>query len=187
MAAFFPYFLGQIPLAEHRVAGDQLALQRNQIQHLQRRLVFVGLGIDRNLIEHQLRFVGIRGQQMNTRHFVTLRATQRLAVQRHRLPTCRNPPRRPTADGTLEGLTIQGGKQVVQRRTTGRNVSRKPQGQRKRLASIPTKLRDGVQTPRPGQNGHRRERQYRRQRMTPSLGITWIGYLGKRLPKRNNL
>lgn len=126
MTTLFPYFLRQISLAEHRVAGDQLALQRNQIQHLQRRLVFIGLGIDRNLIEYQLRFVGVRGQQMNPRHLVALRATQRLAVERHRLPTRRNPPRRPAADRSLEGLTIQGGKQVMQRGATGRNVSRKP-------------------------------------------------------------
>lgn len=74
MATFFPDFPRQIPLAEHRVTGDQLVLQRNQIQQFQRRLVLVGLGVDGYLIEHDLRFVGVRGQHVNSRHFVTLSA-----------------------------------------------------------------------------------------------------------------
>lgn len=126
MAVFFPYFPGQIALAEHRVARHQFALQRNQIQHLQRRLVFIGLGINRNLIEHDLRFVRVRSQQMNSRHFVTLGATQPLAVERNRLPTRRRTNLRPAADRSLEGLPIECGKEIVQRGTTRRNVSRKP-------------------------------------------------------------
>ena len=74
MPAFFPYFLRQIPRAEHRVTHDPLALQRNQMEQFQGRLVLIRLGVDGNLIEHRLRFVGVRGQQMNSWHFVTLGA-----------------------------------------------------------------------------------------------------------------
>lgn len=126
MTPFFPYFLRQVALTEHRVARDHLALQRNQIQHPQRRLVFVGLGIDGNLIQHDLRFVSVRGQQMNPRHFVTLGAAQPLAVERNRLPTRRRTDRRPAADRSLEGLAIECGKEIVQRCATRRNLSRKP-------------------------------------------------------------
>jgi len=159
----------------------------NQIQQFQRRLVLVGLGVHRNLIEHQLRFVGVRGQQMNPRNLVTLSATKGLSVQRHRRPTHRRSPRHPATDRTLEGPTIHGGKQIVQRRATGGNVAGEPQRHRERLAPIPTELRDGVQTPRPGQNRHRRQRQNRRQRVTTTLGTPRIRNLPKCLKQRNRL
>lgn len=186
MATFFPYFLGQIPLTEHRVAGDQLAFQGNQIQQLQRRLVLVGLGVDGNLIQHHLRFVGVGGQQMNPRHLVTLGTTQGLAVEGHRLPTRCGASRRPATNGFFKGPAIQRREQVVQGRATRRNVSREPQRRSEGFPPIPPKLRDGVQTPRPRKNRHRRERQNGWQWMTPSLGVPWIGHLCKRFPKRNN-
>jgi hypothetical protein len=70
--------------------------------------------------------------------------------------------RRPTANDLFEELAIQFGKQIVQRRTAGGNLSRETQRGRKSLAAIPSELGNGVQTSRPGKDRHSRQRQNRR-------------------------
>lgn len=71
----------EIPLAKHGVAGDDLALQGQHAQKLQRRFVFVGLGADAELGDHGADARGVGGQQMNAGHLIAGAAAQGLAVQ----------------------------------------------------------------------------------------------------------
>ena len=85
IAATVHDFFTEIPLAKHRVAGDDFALQRQHAQKLQGRLMLVGLGVDAELGDHGADAWGIGGQQVNARHLVAGAAAQSLAVQRNRV------------------------------------------------------------------------------------------------------
>ena len=67
-------------LAEHRVAGDDPALQRQHAEQLQGGLVLVGRGLDAQLGEHGPGGRGVGGQQVGARDLAVPAAAGGLAV-----------------------------------------------------------------------------------------------------------
>jgi hypothetical protein len=65
---------------EHGVAGDDLALDRQHSQELQRGLVFVGLGINSELADDRLDVRGIGGHQVNPGPLTVATSSDGLAV-----------------------------------------------------------------------------------------------------------
>src|SRR5262249_47361885 len=92
-----------IAVGEHRVAGDDLALDRHDTQQFQRGLVFVGLGVDPQLGHDGSDVRGIRRDQVNARRVAVTTAPGRLAVEGDVRGVLRAKlPLNPTPDPRLE-------------------------------------------------------------------------------------
>ena len=173
---FGPDFTGQIPLTEHRVPRDQLVLDRDQVQQLQRGLVLIGLGVDGQFPQYQSRLVGTGRQQMHAGELHVGQTAKRFAVE-----TDGGPPvglrRRgdPARRRILERRHVQLGEHLVQRRTSRRRIPGEARGIGKVSAPFPAELGDGIKRSAAAQHRHRTQRQNRIERVTISLNRTRIG------------
>src|ERR1039458_40101 len=120
--------------------------------------MFVGLGIDRNLIQHQFGVVGIRRQHPHPWHLVSLRAAKFLAIDADFFPSMgRAAATHPLTKYFLEYLSVQRFKQVVKARAARRPLTGETQRRRKRLPPIASELSDGVKALSSRQDRHCRK------------------------------
>jgi len=89
------------------VGGDEAALDGQDRQHFQRRLQFVGLGIDPHLGHDGFDIRGVSGQEMDCGGLAVAAAAKGLAVDRQVGRVARlEPAADPAGDGRLEGGDI---------------------------------------------------------------------------------
>jgi hypothetical protein len=90
-------------MCEHRIAGDDLALNRQYPQHFQSRLVFIGLSIHSQLCHVGVDIRRIRSNKINCWCVAIATSTGRLAVDRNMGSVTRSQvPPNPTTDVCLE-------------------------------------------------------------------------------------
>jgi hypothetical protein len=131
----FDYLTANIALREHRIAGDDLALNRQYPQHFQSRLVFIGLSIHTQLCQGGVDIRRICSNKMNRWCVAIATPTGRLAVDRDMGSVTRSQvPLNPTTDACLEVSYIDSSKDP---RVCGFAQS-SPSGKSEKVQEIPT-------------------------------------------------
>jgi hypothetical protein len=74
----------QVALAEHGIAQNNMASERQDAQQFQRGFMLVGLGVNADLGENRLMLMSVGGNEMVTRRLTVATAPQRLTVERDR-------------------------------------------------------------------------------------------------------
>jgi len=140
-----PDFLTKIAMSEHGVAADNLALQRQNAQQRQRGFMLIGLGVDTQLANHSGRVGRISRQQMDSWHFASGGAAQRLAVDGDAIVGLAQACLHPAVQGGFDEADIQAAKEFG-KHGFGRSLgAAKTEGMGKAQAVVASKLGDGLQ------------------------------------------
>lgn len=173
----------QVALAKHRVTKDDAALDRQNAEQFESRLVFVRLGIDTYLREDGPMLMGESRYQMLARRLAIAAATEVFAVEGDRIlgGAWRWQPRRdPVREGCLESGGIQGPEEIGKARGRGGLATTKSQRVRQGDAMIATELGNGRGPFATVEHGQHGERQQGEQRMPSTMATPRIRHIRKR-------
>ena len=182
--------LRKVALTEHRVAGDHVPRQIRLVEHLERRLVLVGLVLDPagdgHLGDRQPRLMRHQREQMHRLCEAVETAPNRLAVQgeRHQgLGSRRDRPAEisldPPRQSGLECLHVQGNQHLANP-ARFRRLSREAELVNPENLEILAPLPDRRETARARHHRATNQGENRRERMPPSVATARIGNLGKK-------
>jgi hypothetical protein len=162
-------------LAEHGVAGDDLAFQRQDAQQFQGGLVLIGLGIDAQLADDGSYLGGVGRQQVNAGDPLTGGAPQGLAIQGQRRAQLRAPGHHPTGQGLFVGIDVklaeEGGQGAFARRVQAGEAQGEPEGQ----PVVAGELSDGFQAAHASEQGHGGEAEDSHEGMPSATTLARVG------------
>jgi len=145
----------EVPLAEQGIAGDDVALHRQDVQQLQGCLVLVGLGIDLDLAQNRLGFGEVGGDEMLAGHFTLPAAARGLAVQGDQfLLAFGQAGGDPAGQGLLEGVHVQDPEEHGEGGLGGCLAAREAEGVRQGETMVPAVLGNGLVAFGARQHGH---------------------------------
>src|SRR5262249_21538030 len=138
-----------LPLAEQRIARNNLAFQYQRPQQGQDRFRFVRGGIDFGLRQGQPEPVTERGEQMHGGELGPLAATKGLAIARHRLPPrggggVRKAVVKPLLQDRLKANHVEATEDAVERSDTGSPAAAKAEPISQVVGMVAAELSDGV-------------------------------------------
>lgn len=179
------YLRTQVTLAEHGIAKDDMALDRQNAEQFESGLVFVGLGIHPYLPEDSPLLMGKSGHQVVARRVAIVAATQVLAVERDRLlgvARHRHGHARgdPAGQGRLESDHIEGSEEIGKARGGGGLAATKAQRVRQGEAMIATELGNGRGSFATVEHGQHGEREHREKGMPPTMATAGVGQVRQR-------
>lgn len=160
---------GDLGLAEHRVAGDDLARQRQHAQQSQRRLVLVGLGIDAQLPDHGLNRRREHGDQVYRGGLAVVTAPERLAVEGEVVAEVGTALEDPVAEDGLEGLDVDASEDAGVGGDTGRLPAPESEGVCEGGSVVASELSDALEGRAPGEDGDDGQREDGNEVVNPSL------------------
>jgi hypothetical protein len=174
IAALFVDGGRHVAVGEHGVTGYHLALQRQDAQEDQSGLVFVGLGIDAQLLDGGCGGGDEGGQQVDAGGVARCRAAEGLAVHGHSGPAVLGAVPQPAAQGSLESGHVQATEQFAEG-TLGRcPAAGEAQGVSEGGAVVAAELSDGLQAFQAGQGGDDGQRQDGGQRVPTTAAVAGI-------------
>lgn len=170
----------QVALAEHGVAGDDTAGQRQHAQQLQGRLVFVGLGIDPQLRQHRLTMGGVGGHQVLPGYLIVLAAAGGLAVQAHQeFLAFGQAGADPACQGVFQSRDVQGTEDFAEGGRGRGLAAAKAQGPGQGRALVAAVLGDGGVALTAGEHGQHGQGEQGGQGVASPVARAGVGELGE--------
>jgi hypothetical protein len=174
------HLLAEIALAEHRVAGDDAALDRQDAQQLEGGLVIVGLGVHPDLSQDGLGVLAVGGDEVLPRDIAVPAAAGGLAVQvEDQLGVGGQAGGDPGGQGGLEGGDVEAAEEDGEGGLGGGLAAPEAQHVSQGEALVAAELGDGLVALGTGEQGEDGEGEDGGQRVAPSLAGARVGDLGE--------